>query len=310
MKKFLALLIIFAMLVSPALVFNVAAEGDGEDGGTPEIVADGDDYDGDAEGIVPINAEIDGEEDEVEPEDVDGLGDPQVDADDGEEEPADVEEPEEEDEEEPETEQLVKPTTHTVVITGLGEVEFDAYVINGNNYVKLRDMAYMLNMANNFGFTEKCVGVEWDDEEKAVYLTTGEAYEAVGGEMEPKGEDEVLASPSEHIIYLDGELIDLKAYLIEDNNYFKLRDICQAFDIGVDFEITEDGLVVTIDLNAGYVPEGAVVEDEEDDDEDADVEDGEEGDEEDEEDSEGDDEDDDEEDEEGDEEDEGEEAAG
>ena len=54
-------------------------------------------------------------------------------------------------------------------------------------------------------------------------------------------------------IYKDGAEVSLTAYTIEGNNYFKLRDIAKAFDIGV----TWDGATNTvgIDTSVGYVEE-------------------------------------------------------
>ncbi|NLK35301.1 MAG: hypothetical protein GX301_07630, partial [Gracilibacteraceae bacterium] len=52
-------------------------------------------------------------------------------------------------------------------------------------------------------------------------------------------------------IYKDGKKISLAAYTINGNNYFKLRDIAKAFDIGV----TWDGgtNTVGIDTSISYV---------------------------------------------------------
>jgi hypothetical protein len=44
----------------------------------------------------------------------------------------------------PSTPQSASPTSSTVLVNGKN-VAFDAYNINGNNYFKLRDLAYTLN---------------------------------------------------------------------------------------------------------------------------------------------------------------------
>ena len=54
-------------------------------------------------------------------------------------------------------------------------------------------------------------------------------------------------------IFKDGTLMNLTAYNIGGNNYFKLRDIGQAFNIGVTFDSKTN--TITIDTNADYVAE-------------------------------------------------------
>ena len=46
------------------------------------------------------------------------------------------------------------------------------------------------------------------------------------------------------------------AYNIGGNNYFKLRDIGEAFDFGVDWD--QDAQTISINTGKGYTPEGAV----------------------------------------------------
>lgn len=57
-------------------------------------------------------------------------------------------------------------------------------------------------------------------------------------------------------IYIDGKEVKLTAYTIGENNYFKLRDIAKAFNIGV----TWDGTTKTIgiDANIGYSQEQTI----------------------------------------------------
>jgi len=105
-------------------------------------------------------------------------------------------------------------------------------------------LAYILNG------TAKQFSVSWSDEEQAVYLTSGKAYEAVGGEMANKALESVTANPTKYTIYLDGEKVDLTAYLINDNNYFKLRDIMKLFDVYVGYDEKTD--TITIDTSKGY----------------------------------------------------------
>jgi hypothetical protein len=119
------------------------------------------------------------------------------------------------------------PSPQKVFVNGK-EVEFDAYAINDNNYFKLRDIAYVLNG------TEKQFEIAWDGENNAISLTSGKPYTEVGGEMKGKGAGSKTATQTTSKIYLDGEKLNLTAYTIDGNNYFKLSDIGQAFDFFTD----------------------------------------------------------------------------
>ena len=138
------------------------------------------------------------------------------------------------------------PTASTVLVNGKN-VAFDAYLINGNNYFKLRDLAYTLNG------TAKQFSVGWDGANNAISLSSGQAYVAVGGEMEGKGSGTKTPAPTTSKIIKDGVEVQFTAYLIDGNNYFKLRDIGAAFDFGVDWDGAKNTIV--IDTGKGYTPE-------------------------------------------------------
>ena len=54
-------------------------------------------------------------------------------------------------------------------------------------------------------------------------------------------------------VYLDGNRIELTAYTINSNNYFKLRDI----DYAVNFDVDWDGenKTIIIETNCDYTPD-------------------------------------------------------
>ena len=68
----------------------------------------------------------------------------------------------------------------------------------------------------------------------------------------PPPAPKLVAHPTSSAILVNGEAVAFDAYSINDNNYFKLRDIGQAFDFGV----TWDGATNTIiiDTGKGYTP--------------------------------------------------------
>jgi thiol:disulfide interchange protein len=136
-----------------------------------------------------------------------------------------------------------KANNSTVLVNG-EEVAFESYNINGNNYFKLRDLAKIVSG------TEKQFEVKWDNDKKAIELISNSPYTEVGGELAAGDGAEKTAILSTSTLYKNGEEIELTAYTINNNNYFKLRDIAGAFDIGV----TWDGETSTvgIDTSMGY----------------------------------------------------------
>lgn len=108
---------------------------------------------------------------------------------------------------------------------------FTAFLIDGANYIKLRDAAAALSG------TEKTFSVAYDAADDSVQLTRGGAYEALGTELSGvRNAAVVQAGSGSQRITLDGETLSLKTYLIDDANYVKLRDLAQAIDCGVGYD--------------------------------------------------------------------------
>ena len=128
----------------------------------------------------------------------------------------------------------VKSTTHKVKVNGKSVAPQGYYIVNGteygNNYFKLRDIAYLLNG------TKSQFNVHWDAENERILLTSGTSYETVGGELKDSSTAVEKIGQSTSTIVLDGEEISLDGYIINGNNYYKLRDIGKALGFDVDFE--------------------------------------------------------------------------
>ncbi len=107
----------------------------------------------------------------------------------------------------------------------------EAYNISDNNYFKLRDIAMALTEKMDFQ-----VDVTWDGEKNAINLITGQPYTQVGGEMKAGDNAGRQAVLSDAKVYLNGEEIQLTAYNINDNNFFKLRDLCSALGVEVGWD--------------------------------------------------------------------------
>mgnify|MGYP003623434809 CR=1 FL=1 len=135
---------------------------------------------------------------------------------------------------------VAKPTASTVLVNG-ENVAFDAYNIEGSNYFKLRDLAYALSG------TEAGFEVGWDAANNAISLTSGTAYTPNGSEMASKGAGDKAPAATTAKIYLDGAEVSLTAYNIDGNNYFKLRDIGEAFDFNVSWDAARNTIVIATD---------------------------------------------------------------
>lgn len=141
---------------------------------------------------------------------------------------------------------IMATSTNASVLVNNVPTKFEAYTISGNNYFKLRDLAKVLSGS------KKQFEVKWDNTVKAINLLSGKPYTTVGGEM-IKGDGKSKSSISNTSkIYVDGKEVKLTAYTIGGNNYFKLRDIAQVFDIGVTWD--QETKTIGIDTSKAYLP--------------------------------------------------------
>lgn len=121
------------------------------------------------------------------------------------------------------------PTNSKVMIDGQEKL-FEAYNIDGNNYFKLRDLAMVINGS------KKQFQVEWNNEKQSINLISNMAYTAVDSEMkigDGKIKNAVLNTSK---VYKDGVVLDLLSYNINGNNFFKLRDVGDSFNIVVNWD--------------------------------------------------------------------------
>jgi hypothetical protein len=118
--------------------------------------------------------------------------------------------------------------TNTAILVDKREIQFDAYAINGNNYFKLRDIAYILNG------TESQFEVTWDADARSIMIETGKPYTAVGNEMAFSDVDRSSTiQPTASAILLNGKPVQFTAYSLGGNNYFRLRDLAEKLNFGV-----------------------------------------------------------------------------
>lgn len=138
----------------------------------------------------------------------------------------------------------IQPSTHVVTVDG-ERVDPQGYNINGYNFYKLRDIAYILNG------TDSQFNVTWDGANNRIVLTDGAAYQEVGGEMTSSALAAIKnVSESDSTIVLDGKTLSLTGYRINGNNYYKIRDVGSALGFSVDFD-PETEIVLIGSANAG-----------------------------------------------------------
>ena len=123
-------------------------------------------------------------------------------------------------------------------------VEFQCYALkdaNGNdtNYVKLRDVAQVLNG------TAVQFQVGWDG---SVNIETGKGYTANGSEMKTPFSGNRTYSPATAPTNVTGQTAALEAIVLLDDNggaytYYKLRDLGTALNFKVDWS-AEKGIFI------------------------------------------------------------------
>ena len=126
-------------------------------------------------------------------------------------------------------------------------ISFGAYLVEGNSYFKLRDLAYVLDG------TDKQFSVGWDAFSNAISLNRGQPYSPVGGEMDIIIDGEREAIPAVAKLYIDGWETTLTAFNIDGNNYFKVRDMGQTLDFSV---VWDDKIrCMRISIGQCYIPD-------------------------------------------------------
>lgn len=120
----------------------------------------------------------------------------------------------------------VSPTNDKLEVDGWPQSPA-AYKINDYNYFKLRDIAALLNG------TDKQFSVDYDALTGDVTLASGQPYSVTAGDLAVLPAENRQATASTNVIYINGVRMQLTVYLINDYNYFKLRDLASALDFYV-----------------------------------------------------------------------------
>ena len=133
-------------------------------------------------------------------------------------------------------------STQNLTVDGQ-KIACEKYNIDGSNYFKLRDIAYLLNGTGS----QFSVGFE----DGVVSISTGAGYEALGTELAAGADKSATAQPSAQTIMINGEKrSDLSVYNIGGNNFFKLRDLGDSLGFFVDY----DAATATAIVQSGESP--------------------------------------------------------
>ena len=138
---------------------------------------------------------------------------------------------------------VIVATPQAMTVDGVS-VTPAAYNIDGCNYFKLRDLAMLLNGTNGQ------FQVTYGAEDKTIYLTPGQIYQPIGGELESLGEPGTVTVSTQLVVF-DGDMVlELTAYNIDGYNYFKLRDLAWFLGVVVDYLPETD--TVQVQTVCGY----------------------------------------------------------
>ncbi len=154
--------------------------------------------------------------------------------------------------------QISTPAEEVVVIRETGEatpittniyidehqVQFAGFLIGDSTYIKLRDLAYMLQG------NEKEFEVKWNGTAQELHVYPNQTYTIVGGEMGRIVGLTRMYSENLTDFYIDGRKMDFKKYEIAGDTYFKLRDICSELNMGVIWNQEAQAIMIDTTLTA------------------------------------------------------------
>jgi len=123
-------------------------------------------------------------------------------------------------------------------------VATDTYNINnGNNYLKLRDLAMLLND------TDAQFAVRYNARNGTISLTTGKPYTPVGGELTVGKDLAASCVRNTSDITINGDVVNLKAYTFGGYNFFRLRDLNGLLGFTVDYLPEENAISIQSPLS-------------------------------------------------------------
>lgn len=109
-------------------------------------------------------------------------------------------------------------------------VEIRAYIINGKNYLRLRDAAAALKG------TKAQFQVDYDKEKNLVMIETNKPYEDLSNTKIYSSQKKLWATMKDMDILFNGKERKLKSAFIIDTNYIELRDLAKLLGFSVSYD--------------------------------------------------------------------------
>ncbi len=123
-------------------------------------------------------------------------------------------------------------STQNITVNGKEIKGLEVYSIEGHNYFKLRDIAKLANDK------DAKFSVNWNGAKKLISLKTGEAYQAVGTELQAGNGMDKVGVKSTAQLEVNGNVVELEAYTIEEQTYFQIRELGEALSFDVKWNNT------------------------------------------------------------------------
>ncbi len=134
-----------------------------------------------------------------------------------------------------------EPSAQKFTVDGQS-VSAEIYNIGGNNYFKLRDVAMLLKD------TDARFSVDFDAESGNISAKSSGTYTPVGGELETGTDKSSTCTAGTQPLMIDGASVQVSAYNLGGNNFFKLRDLGDAFG----FYVAYDSETNTASVDSSY----------------------------------------------------------
>jgi len=131
----------------------------------------------------------------------------------------------------------VAVSKQSLKVNGEDIEEFAAYVVDGYNFFKLRDIAKLVDVFE--------IG---EYKNHTVSIITGGSYTPNGTETVGKLSDIPSSiSLTNDIIVIDGKVVEITVLKLDGSNYFKLADLGPAVGFGVDYDQPTNTILITTD---------------------------------------------------------------
>lgn len=121
------------------------------------------------------------------------------------------------------------------------EVHIRAYIINGKNYLRLRDAAAALKG------TKAQFQVDYDKEKNLVMIETNKPYEDLSNTKIYSSQKKLWATMKDMDILFNGKERKLKSAFIIDTNYIELRDLAKLVGFSVSYDAPTKTVAITSD---------------------------------------------------------------